>query len=84
MGFYFCGKYIYADDEKEVERDMYATLLYFWGSNDHDGYEEWENHLEDFFRYFSLTSAQKCHYAQLKLAGEAYWWCEDSHIDYRD
>ena len=30
MGFYFCGKYIYTDDdENEVERDMYAALPYF-------------------------------------------------------
>ena len=41
MGFYFCGKYIYTDgDKKEVERDMYAALPYFQGSNDHDGYEK--------------------------------------------
>ena len=40
MGFYFCGKYIYTGgDEKEVERDMYAILSYFRGSNDQDGYE---------------------------------------------
>ena len=42
MGFYFCGKYIYTDgDEKEVERDMYAALLYSWGY--HDGYEKLES-----------------------------------------
>ena len=71
MGFYFYGKYIYTyDDEKEVERDMYAALPYFRGSNDHDGYEKWENQLEDCFRYFFLTHEQKCHYAQMKLVGE--------------
>ena len=32
--------------------------------------ERSENHLQHFFRYFSLTPAQKCHYAQIKLAGE--------------
>ena len=85
MGFYFCGKYIYTDgDEKEVERDMYAALPYFRGFYDQDGYEKWENHLENFFRYFSLTPAQKCHYAQMKLVGEVYWWWEDNHIDCRD
>jgi len=64
MRFYFCGKYIYTDgDEKEVERDMNAALPYFRGFYDRDGYKKWENHLEDFFRYFSLTLAQKCHYA---------------------
>ena len=32
MEIYFCGKYIYIDgDEKEVERDMYASLPYFQG-----------------------------------------------------
>ena len=41
MKFYFCGKYVYTDgDEKEVERDMYVALPYFWGSNDHDEYEK--------------------------------------------
>jgi len=41
MRFYFYDKYIYSDgDEKEVERDMYATLSYFRGSNDHNGYEK--------------------------------------------
>ena len=41
MGFHICGKYIYIDDdENEVERDMYAALSYFRGSNDHDGYEK--------------------------------------------
>ena len=85
MGFYFCGRYINIDaEDKEVERDMYATLPYFQGSNDHDGYEKWENHLEDFFSYFFLTPEQNCRYAQLKLAGESYWWWEDSHINCRD
>ena len=85
MGFYFCDKYIYTDgDEKEVERDMYATLSYFRGFNDQDGCEKWENQLEHLFRYLSLTPAQKYHYAQMMLAGEVYWWWEDNHFDYRD
>ena len=72
MRFCFCGKYIYTDgDEKEIERDMYAALSYFRSFYDQDGYEKWKNHLEDFFRHFSLTPAQKCHYAQIKLDGEA-------------
>jgi len=62
---------------------MYTTVLYFQSSNDHDGYEEWKDHLEDFFSYFSLTPEQKCRYAQMKLAGEAYWWWKDNHIDCR-
>jgi len=38
MGIYFCDIYINTDtDEKEVERDMYAAILYFQGSNDHIG-----------------------------------------------
>ena len=58
MNFYFCGKYIYTGgDKKEVKRDMYATLSYFQGYNDHIGYEEWESNLEAFFSYFILTSA---------------------------
>ena len=41
MGFYFCDKYIYSDgDEKEVERNMYATLSYLQGSKDHVVYEK--------------------------------------------
>ena len=73
MKFYFCGKYIYTDgDEKEVEGDMYAALPYFRGSNDLDGYEKCEKYFANFFRYFSLTPAQKCHYGQMKLAGETY------------
>jgi len=53
MSFYICGKYIYTDgDEKEVERDIYAALSYFRGSNDHIGYEEWESSLKVFFNYF--------------------------------
>jgi len=59
MSFYFCGRYIYTDgDDKEVERDMYAAIPYIRGSNDHDGYEKWKDHLEDFFNYFSLTPEQ--------------------------
>ena len=53
MDFYFCGKFIHTNgDEKEVERDMYAALPYFQSSNDHYGYEKWENNLKDFFSYF--------------------------------
>jgi len=63
---------------------MYAALSYFQGFKDHNGYEKWENQLEDFFRYFFLTPEQKYHYAQMKLAGEAYWWWEDNHINCRD
>jgi len=74
IGFYFCGRYIYTGgDDKEVKRDMYAALSYFRGSNDHDVYETWENHLEDFISYFSLTPEQKCYYIQMKLAEEVYW-----------
>jgi len=41
MGFYFCGKYICTDgDDKEVERDMYAAISYFWDFNDRCGYED--------------------------------------------
>jgi len=69
-------------DENEIERDMYAALWYFRGSNDQDGYEKWETHLENFFRYFSLTPKQKCHNAQMKLGEEVYWWWKNSHIDY--
>jgi len=75
MGFYFCDRYINIDaDDKDVERNMYAAILNFWGSNDHIGYENWENDLEEFFNYFILTSEQKYHYAQMKLVGQAYWW----------
>ena len=60
MRFYFYGKYIYTDgDENEVEKDMYAALPYFRDFYDQDGYEKCENHLENFFRYFSLTPTQK-------------------------
>jgi len=37
--------------EKEVERDMYAAFLCFRGSDDHYGYEKWENNLEEFFSF---------------------------------
>ena len=83
MEFYFCGKYIYTDsDEKEVERDMYAALLYFRGSNDHDGYEKWEPTWK-FVQIFFLTPEQKCYYTQMKLAGEGYWLRKNSHINCR-
>jgi len=72
MRFYFCGKYIYTDDDdKELERNMYATLPYFRVLMIRMSMKS-ENHLEGFFRYFFLTPTQKCHYAQIKLAGEAY------------
>jgi len=74
MEFYFCERYINIDaDDKKVERDTYAAISYFRGSNDHYRYENWENYLKIFFSYFSLTSKQKCHYTQMKLVGEAYW-----------
>jgi len=41
MRFYFCESYINTDtDEKKVERDMFTAVPYFWGSNDHYGYED--------------------------------------------
>ena len=74
-GILFLWQIHYTDgDVKEAERDMYAGFSYFRGFYDQDGYEKWENHLEDFFRYFFLTLAHKCHYAQMKIAREAYWW----------
>ena len=39
--------------------------------------------LEKFFSYFSLTSKQKCRYAQIKLVGKTYWRGKDNHIDCR-
>jgi len=51
----------------------------YQGSNDHYGYENWENHLENFFSNLSLTFEQKCCYTQMKLAGEVYWWWKDNH-----
>jgi len=83
MTFYFCGRYTNIDAEKKVEWDMFMVVPHFWGSSDHYRYEEWENHLEDFFSYFSLTSEQKYQYAQMRLIGEAYKLLEDSHIDCR-
>jgi len=62
---------------------MYAAIPYFRGSDDHYGYEKWENNLELFFSYFILTSEQKCYYAQMKLVGKAYCWGKGSHFDYR-
>ena len=61
MKFYFCERYINADaNDKEVEWDMYAAISYFWSFNDHYGYENWKNHHENFFSYFSLTFKEKC------------------------
>jgi len=38
MGFYFCDRYKNIDaNDKKVERDMYAAISYFWGSNDQEG-----------------------------------------------
>jgi len=51
---------------------MYAAILYFRGSYDHYGYGE-KIILKNSFSYLFLTSEQKCHYAQMKLNGEAYW-----------
>jgi len=83
MKFYFCEQYINTEaDDKEVERDMYAALLCFQGSDDQCGYEKWESNLEDIFSYFILTSEQKCRYAQMKLVGKTCWK-KCSHIDYR-
>ena len=45
------------------------------------GMKSGKYHLKDFFKYLSLTPQQKCHYALLKLAEEAYLWWEDSHIN---
>ena len=54
MTFYFCGRYINIDaDEREVKQDMFTVAPHFWGSSDRYRYEEWENHLEYFFSYFS-------------------------------
>ena len=84
MKFYFCGRYINTDvEDKKVERDMYATILYFQGSNDPCGYEEWKNYIEDFFSYFSLIPEQKCHYVQMKLAEKVYWWWKGNQGDCR-
>ena len=58
-------------DKKEVERDMYAAILCFRGSDDHYGYEKWENNLEVLFSYFVLISEQKYHYFQMKLVRKA-------------
>ena len=63
---------------------MHAVLPYFRGSNDQDEYEREKNHFENFFKNFSLTSTHKCHYTQLKLAGEDYRWWKDNHINSRD
>jgi len=60
MGFYLSCQYIHTKSgEKEVQRDMYATLSYFLGSDDYYGYEKWECNYEAFFSYFILTSEQK-------------------------
>jgi len=40
MRFYFCGSYINAVADEEMERDMYTAIPYFWGSHDRYGYEE--------------------------------------------
>ena len=62
---------------------MYATIPYFQGSDDHHGYEKQEKNLEVFLSYFALNSEQKCHYTQMKLAGEIYWWWKDNQGDYQ-
>ena len=57
---------------RQVERDMYAAILYFRGSYDRYGYGYWESQLVDCFSYFSLTTEEKYRYARLRLDGEAY------------
>ena len=66
-------------DDKEIKRDMYAVVPYFWGSYDRYGYGYWESQLEDFFSYFELTTEEKYYYVQLKLDEEAYYWWKDNH-----
>lgn len=61
---------------------MYAAIPVFRGFYDHRGYEKWQDHLEDLFRYFSLTSKQKCCYSRIKLDEEAYYWWKDNHKFY--
>ena len=48
---------------------MYGALRYFRVLMIKKGMKS-ENHIKNFFRY--LTPEQKCHYALLKLAEEAY------------
>ena len=57
---------------------MFAAVSYFQGAYDRYSYENWESNLEAFLSYFVLTSEQKCHYAQMRLVGESYWWWKDS------
>jgi len=54
-------------------------LSHIFGSNDHYEYENWENHIENIFCYFFLTSKQKCCYIQMKQAGETYWRWKANH-----
>lgn len=44
------------------ELSVICMLLFFYGFDDPYDYKESENHLEDFFYYFDLTSVQKCLY----------------------
>ena len=46
MSFFTFVVDIHTDnDDKEVERYMYASVLYFRGSYDRYGYEYWENQI---------------------------------------
>lgn len=40
------------------ELSVICMLLFFYGFDDPYDYKESENHLEDFFYYFDLTSVQ--------------------------
>jgi len=75
MKFYFCGRYINTDaEDKEVERDMYATIHTFGVLMIMMGVKS-EKSSRGFFSYFSLTPKQKCHNALMKLAGVIYRCC---------
>jgi len=79
MCFYFCVWYIcIKGDSKQVENDLYDTVMIFWGSYDLYGYEIWESNLESFFSYFALPSEQKCYYAQIKLVEKPYHCVKDN------
>lgn len=56
---------------KSSHNTMYKVVLNFRDFDDRYGYEDWESHLEAFFRYFVLTSEEKQLYAQMKLVGES-------------
>lgn len=54
------------------KHDIYNSVLYLYGFNDCNGYEDWESHMEQFFYYFPMILKQKCYYAELKLVGEVF------------